>query len=315
MKTYREVEEKASHWLAREDRGLDAHGRAMLEAWLSESTENCVAYLQLKAIWHRADRLAALRTPDLPLWRRAPRRSAVPVWQIAAALFLFLVVGAGAAFLYAVPRDTYATGVGEIQTVGLRDGSTIELNTNTHLETHITDAARTIRLDKGEAYFNVVHDVHRPFVVLAGNRKITDIGTKFVVHREGEDVNVTVVEGRVRVEALGGEKPVTVVGKANDVLVSKLDGTLVAQDSPQKIEKTMSWRHGLLLFDHETLADAAQEFNRYNQKQLVIVGNARDIRIGGVFRANNLDVFAALIKKGLGLKVENKDETIVVSKQ
>ncbi len=57
-------------------------------------------------------------------------------------------------------------------------------------------------LDAGEAYFEVVHDAQRPFVVYAGNRRITDLGTKFSVFRNGDDVRVVVREGRVQVEML-----------------------------------------------------------------------------------------------------------------
>ncbi len=63
----------------------------------------------------------------------------------------------------------------------------------------MTSTVRTVTLDGGEAYFEVVHDARHPFVVLAGNRRITDLGTKFSVSREGDHVQVVVKEGRVRV--------------------------------------------------------------------------------------------------------------------
>lgn len=315
MRPFDDIEEQASHWLARENRGLDAESRGALDAWLEANTANRVAYLQLKAVWRRADRLAALRSPSLSIWRRVPLRTTAPVWRIAAVLALFIAVGAGALFVYNPFMNAYSTGIGETQIVRLSDGSRIQLNTNTSLATQVTNTTRTVRLDRGEAYFDVVHETNRPFVVVAGNRKITDIGTKFSVRREGEDVNVMVIEGRVSVETLNGEGPAAIIGKADDVLISRRDGTLVAPQTPRTVAMALNWRNGLLAFDQETLADVAQEFNRYNHKQLVVVGKARNIRIGGTFRANNLDVFAALIQKGLRLKVEDNNNTITVSKQ
>ena len=41
-----------------------------------------------------------------------------------------------------------------------------------------------------------------PSSVYAGNRRITDLGTKFSVFRNGDDVRVTVREGRVQVDML-----------------------------------------------------------------------------------------------------------------
>jgi ferric-dicitrate binding protein FerR (iron transport regulator) len=55
-----ENEKTAARWLAREDRGLTAEERNGLDAWLAGSTTRRVAYLQLKAIWCLADRLADL---------------------------------------------------------------------------------------------------------------------------------------------------------------------------------------------------------------------------------------------------------------
>jgi len=314
MNAFKEIEEQAAQWLAREDRGFDIESRAVFETWLNSGSANRVAYLQLKAAWQRADRLAALRSPETPIGQRVRWWTAKPAWQIAAALALFIMFGGGALYFYTTSPVSYTTMVGQTQTVRLSDGTRIEMNTDTHLTTKLTNAARTVKLDHGEAYFDVVHDAHRPFVVLAGNRKITDIGTKFTVRREGDDVDVTVLEGRVRVETLDNSNANAVIGNANDMLISKRDGTLLAQTRAVDVQNATSWRHGLLVFDQATLADAAQEFNRYNQKKLVVVGKARDLRIGGVFRANNLDVFAALVKTGLRLKVEEKDGTIVVSK-
>ena len=314
MKPFKEVEEEASYWLVREDRGLDTDARTALDAWLAQDTANRVAYLQLKAVWRRADRLAALRSPGLPVWRRArPTRSAT-MWRIAATVLFLAVAGAGGLYYYSQSATSYATGIGEIQTVRLSDGSRIELNTNTHLSARLTKSARTIRLDRGEAYFDVVHDAQRPFVVEAGNRRITDIGTKFTVRRQGDDVHVAVVEGRVRIEALHGANTDPVIANADDMLVSKRDGTLVVPTRSGDVQKATSWRRGLLIFNQATLAEAAEEFNRYNRRQLIVVGKARDIQIGGVFRANNLGAFAALVKTGLRLDVEDKDNTIVVSK-
>ncbi len=314
MNAFKDIEEQAAQWLAKEDRGLDIDGRAALDTWLNSNTANRVAYLQLKAVWRRADRLAALRTPGTGL--RARWQTARPSWRIAAALTLFIALGGGGAlYVYMASATSYTTVVGEFQTVHLSDGSRIEMNTDTHLTTKLTSTARTVKLDRGEAYFDVVHDGNRPFVVLAGNRRITDIGTKFTVRRDGDDVNVTVAEGRVRVETLSGANADAVIGNANDMLISKREGTLVARTRSEDVQNATSWRRGLLVFNQATLADAAEEFNRYNHRKLVVVGKARDIRIGGVFRANNLDVFAALVKTGLRLKVEDKDEAIIVSKQ
>ena len=121
-------------------------------------------------------------------------------------------------------------------------------------------------LEHGEAYFDVVHDAQRPFVVIAGNRRITDIGTKFSVRRDGDDVKVIVTEGRVRVDIVDtGHAAAPVYAVGGNVVVAKSDETLVANASAKELDDQLSWRTDMLEFHQDTLADAAVQFNRYNQ--------------------------------------------------
>src|SRR6202035_408397 len=65
----------------------------------------------------------------------------------------------------------------------------------------LTPQERHIRLDDGEAFFEVAHDAGRPFVVQVGNTRVIAVGTKFSVRRNGDDIRVVVTEGKVRVES------------------------------------------------------------------------------------------------------------------
>jgi transmembrane sensor len=303
-----ETEMTAAAWLGREDRGLAAEERDALDLWLSQSSLNKVAYLRLKAAWQRADRLAALKSP-LPAARGQGgllfRRLALSA--IAASALL----GVSAYFTRHTPSgQDYATTIGKMEAVRLADGTQVELNTNTRLHADVT--GRTVRLDSGEAYFDVVHDASRPFTVYAGNRRITDIGTKFSVFRNGDDVRVTVREGKVRVEVLD-DTGAPVVAEAGHVVVTKGGETLVLTKPDSDIAQDLGWRSGMLTFNQQTLAEAAEQFNRYNERQIFVEGPARKIRIGGSFKADNVDVFVLLLHRGFGLSVNEQGDRIVVS--
>jgi transmembrane sensor len=305
-----ETEMTAAAWLGREDRGLTAGERGALEAWLEQSTLHKVAYLRLKAAWQRADRLAALKSPAPVAHAQSGFR---PLTFLAIAASIALLLGAGAYFTRRAPAgQNYATDIGRMQAVRLADGTQVELNTNTRLHADVTGASRTVRLDAGEAYFDVVHDASRPFTVYAGNRRITDIGTKFSVFRNGDDVRVTVREGRVRVEVLD-ETGAPVVAEAGHVVVTKGGETLVMTKPDRDIDDGLSWRSGMLTFNQQTLAEAAEQFNRYNERQIFVEGPARKIRIGGSFKADNVDVFVLLLHRGFGLSVNEQGDKIVVS--
>jgi transmembrane sensor len=307
-----ETEELAARWLAREDRGLTDAEKLALAAWLDESILNRVAWLRLKASWTRAERLAALKGP-VPATETRTRLRPRLLLAIAAALVLMVGGGALLAWRLTAAEQVFVTGIGGIQAVRLADGSRMELNTSTKVHADVTAARRTVTLESGEAYFDVVHDARRPFTVYAGNRRITDLGTKFSVYRNGDDVRVLVREGRVQVDIL--DKPevnAPVVAQAGHAVIAKGGETLVM--AKPDIAADLSWRSGMLVFNQQTLGEAAEQFNRYNPRKLVVEGDARKIRIGGSFKADNVDVFVLLLHRGFGLSVNDQGKRITVSR-
>jgi transmembrane sensor len=311
-----QLERIAAEWLAREDRGLDAQQHAAMQAWLAEATLNRVTYLRLKAVWNQADRLAALRVPGRDLYPQ-PSWLASHDRLLAAACLLLALAGAGTFHVLnrAPEPQTYATQVGGSQQVRLADGSRMELNTNTRVRAEVTSTSRTVTLDSGEAYFDVVHDEKRPFVVYAGNRRITDLGTRFSVYRKNDDVRVTVQEGRVRVDVLGSPAISSpVVAEGGHAVIARGAETLLIAKSPKDISNDLSWRGGMLVFNQQTLSEVAEQFNRYNNQQIVVEGGARRIRIGGSFRQDNVAGFAALLHQGFGLTVSRRGDDIIVSR-
>ena len=73
----------------------------------------------------------------------------------------------------------YVTNVGEIANYTLVDGSEISLNTDSVVEISYSAARRAVVLRRGQALFHVAKDKSRPFVVTAGDRLVTAVGTAF----------------------------------------------------------------------------------------------------------------------------------------
>lgn len=311
----KDTQELAAEWLAREDQGLTSAEKAELEAWLEQSTAHEVCYLRLQAAWERADRLAALNVP--PLYAFAPRtrpKSYRAFFAALAAVALIAVVG-GYRFTRSAVSRSFATAIGTTKSLHLADGTRVQLNSNTRLRTDISSAMRAVTLDAGEAYFEVAHDARRPFVVYAASKRITDLGTKFSVYRNGNNVRVVVKEGRVRVETMtepgAGQ---AILADGGHVVMTRGDESLVSGRSQKDIANDLSWRSGMLVFDQQTLGEAAEEFNRYNSKKLVIEGDVKSMKIGGRFKANNVESFILLLHRGFGLSVNDRGNNIIVSR-
>ena len=308
------IEQQAADWLIKEDRGLDFRERAEFDRWLSEETDNRVAYLRLKRTWIGAGQLSEPKNfravATRPGTARLLRNAAG--WAIAAMLLVTAIAGAWR--LTRPSITTIATGVGEQMNVSLERGTRIELNTNTVLRSQVSGSTRTITMDRGQAFFDVRRDKARQLVILAAGRRITDIGTKFSVYRNGDNVKVVVTEGRVRIEDVKNLSARPIEAGANSIVIANGDETLLAKMTGAEITKELTWRYGLLTFTDEPLEAVSREFNRYNAKKMHIDPSARDIKIGGSFRANNVDGFKDLLQQVFALKVHESSGDIFVSK-
>jgi transmembrane sensor len=311
-------EEVAAYWLMRSEQpDWSAAAQHDLDAWLEADVRNKIAFWRLEFGWRRADRLAALRSPVV-----VPRRVGWHFPRLGRREIGFLASAAAlaACFLLATSTDfwkrkSYETGVGSHETVSLSDGSIVELNTATFLRAEVNDKMREVWLDRGEAFFEVVHDAAHPFIVRAGSRTITVLGTKFSVRREADRVDVAVIEGRVQVdETVKRASPPVVVVKG-DMVLSKGASELVERNASERISAALEWRHGLLNFEQETLAHIAEEFNRYNRKQLVIADpGVAQMRIGGSFETTKVEAFVHLLSEAYGLRVADDGREIRISK-
>jgi transmembrane sensor len=349
MDSLSQIKDVAAQWLAR--RGSEtwsAADEAQLEQWLNASTGNRVAFLRLQAAWQEADRLKILGAgfdrgvvPSLEDFRAAPffkhigrqvpasevsalpERPATPDpgilkpivrWAVAASMLLAVALFT---WNYAFTAgNVYATPVGVTAAVPLSDGSKITLNTDTEIRVAVTETERRVNLEQGEAFFDVAKDPKRPFIVRAGDKLITAVGTQFSVRRDHDDVRVVVTEGEVRVEqANRGSVPSTQVS-AGGVASAQHDDVAVQQRPLPEVEELLSWRSGYVVFHENTLAEAVAEFNRYNIRKIVIQDpEVAGISISGNFRSTNVDSFAQLLEDGFPVVVDRQSDRIVLTKR
>ncbi len=310
----RETAERAADWIQRKRFwDFSAEDQAALDAWLGETPANQIAYLRLEAAWDRTERLTALGRENFEPQERAPAHPFRKLIGIAAVLLAAVTIGAFSLRYAAAPRDrVYSTPIGGHKTVTFADGTRIELNTDTVLRTRMTTAQRTVWLEKGEAYFQVRHNSANPFVVYAGHHRVTDLGTKFLVRRDPGRLEVALIEGSVRFGAAANNAQSALL-KPGDVATATPGTMFVGRESLKRLNNELSWRRGVLVFKHTTLAAAATEFNRYNRQQLIIADPAAaGLTIDGTFPVNNVGDFARLAEVVLGLKIENHGDEIVI---
>ena len=266
-------------------------------------------------------------TPD-------PRREAAlrVGWFLLSAAAVFVLGVALAWYCFAPPGNEYQTPVGELASVPLKDGSNITLNTATAVRVDLTPKERLIDLERGEAFFVVAKDPTRPFVVEAGSKRVVAVGTQFSVRRAGNEVRVVVTEGTVRFESVGERVQVSTSGdklraKASSrgtsasaspefarlsagSIARATDGDVLVQEtSVADAEQALTWRSGYLTFHDTSLAEAVDEFNRYNAHRIVISDpTVAAIRISGTFRPTNYEAFVRLLESGYSIRSRTEGE-------
>jgi transmembrane sensor len=290
--------------------------QAELDAWLAEALAHRVAFWRLEATLGRTERLAALR-PSAREDATSPRKFRSVLTAALAIVALIAVAGSGALLFLSLPDlRTYTTPIGGHKSITLADGTRVEMNTDTVMRTSERSGERKIWLDKGEAYFQVKHDSARPFVVMVGDHRVTDIGTKFLIRRDVERLEVAVVEGRVRFDAAGGPAQAkSALLAAGEDVVATPNTVFVTNRPVRKMAEELGWRQGQLIFDHTTLADAAAEFNRYNRRKLIIADRAvANITIDGTFPTRDVEAFTDVVQHILRLHVEGYEDEIAISR-
>jgi transmembrane sensor len=316
-----DIRSRAAMWLVkrRDHAQWSDEDQAALDAWLAESPAHMIAYIRLEAAWGYADRLAALRDPrQRKVSELQAIRGSFSAARVAGALFAVAVLGvAGAIYLQRPTEKIYATQLGGHRIVTLADGTQVELNTDTVLRVAIDMNRRTVGLERGEAYFQVRHDASRPFVVTVGDRRVTDIGTKFLVRREIGRLEVAVMQGKVRFDTASNDQTSmhSMLLLPGTVAIATAKSVFVTKASSRALTDRLGWRRGVLVFENTTLADAAAEFNRYNDRKLIVADPAAaSMTIGGTFPTSNVEDFTGLVQSVLGLRIDRRGTDIVISR-
>jgi transmembrane sensor len=89
----------------------------------------------------------------------------------------------------------------------------------------------------------------------------------------------------------------------------------IAKVSDADISAQLSWRQGNLIFRGETLAEAVVELSRYTPVKFELADDRLgDIRIGGRFKAGDVDGLLATLQQNFKIDYERLDAERVLLK-
>jgi transmembrane sensor len=219
--------------------------------------------------------------------------------------------------------------LGEREYVELRDGSVVELNSETRIVVNYSSDKRSITLQTGEVLFNVKHDSTRPFTVRTGRSVIEDAGTVFDVYRRPHSrpysTLISMVEGRIRIRLPAVAAPHTGLdesrtrtgsawsspappefGAGQQVELSEETGAIhvLPALTEQDLLRRLAWCDGRVKFENTPLSDAVEQFNRYHPQKIKLANAAlgSKYRVSATFEIGIVSDFLAAMREQLDLR-------------
>ncbi|HLR32480.1 MAG TPA: FecR domain-containing protein, partial [Fodinibius sp.] len=260
------------------ERALDWFSTPEGQRYLEEKIRKDLSLLQYKRIRKRVS-----ATTSEQMWKgisrrigygtmsRSDTRKKNPLyWGAVAAVCILLTSSMFYLWSYSsVPQEApepiyHSTGEEQQKVIRLNDGSEIRLNSNTELWISATfgEPNRRVTLN-GEAYFKVIHDEEKPFLIDTPNASVKDLGTAFNVRAfPGDDnVQVAVTEGKV---TLWSDRQTE--EEATELIPGQF-GFLDLRNHSVEVDEFengnyLSWMNGRMEFDDMPLEKVCKQLSR-----------------------------------------------------
>ena len=208
------------------------------------------------------------------------------------------------------PEETFATANRERAELRLSDGTRIRLAPASHIRVaaDFGDQERVVYLD-GQGYFEVAHDVNRPFTVYAGKTIARDLGTEFAVRNYSEDraVQVVVRKGAVAMSGVGRLN-------AGDVGRLEIDGTS-SLTRGVAVDSLLTWLDGRLVFHDAPLTTVLAELRRWHDVDVHLADPALGtLPFTGVLTDASFRSSIRLVAATLGLRVRNTKDRVTLDR-
>ncbi len=275
----------------------------VLNNWKNATVQNQEEFESVKYLWDKSQQLKMFTSVDvkrdlekvkssLSFANQSSKKdekyriSRTFISRVAAVVLPFLLLSAMGYIYWNVPGfgrlSAFESG-SRIEKIVLPDNSVVMLNRNSRIVyCKSLDRQKRREIDlSGEAFFKVVHN-NTPFEVSVKNAKITVMGTEFNVNQFKDDIYVSVVSGKVgveayrqRVELTKGERAVVTKGKVHEDQLPVND---------------LYWNSGVLKFEQATLEEICNDLRKVfpEIKKIVIKGKSINVKVTTTFNKQPL---------------------------
>ncbi len=303
---------------------LNEQDKKMVEDWINANDENNIFFNEVKEIWENDEKTHYFDEINMnneleKINKNIDNDSSTKsinfsLWLKIAAMF---IVAIGLFYLFRSKNQEIKTlsSANQIASDTLSDGTRVCLNKRSTLKYPEKFKKQRKVMLEGEAFFNVIPNKNKPFVVDCGKAKVIVHGTSFNVKAyPNEDIIVTVRTGEVFLA-----KSETII---ENIPTSKLiakgqTGVFSLSEESLSINKNininyLAWKDGVLKFKDTKLAEVAEVLeDHFNVKIKIKNETLKNRRLTANFDNMELLTILEIIKTSLGIQYSKKDDNIV----
>ncbi|QXI18397.1 FecR domain-containing protein [Pseudomonas hamedanensis] len=197
------------------------------------------------------------------------------------------------------------SSTGEQRRFQLDDGSLVQLNSDSAVDSDFDAQRRLIILRRGEIIVNVGADQHspqaRPFWVQSRDGIIRAQSSRFLVRERDDGTLVAAQQGSVTVFPGSSQTPASRSVQAENQLLFTSTGARMFRDNGLDL---WSWGDGVISARNMRLSDFIAELSRYRPGILRCAEEVADRRVSGTFQLADNDQVLALIAQSLRLHID-----------
>lgn len=333
------IREEAHLWRAVLDDDSSAEQRASFQCWIKADPRHAEAFAEAEILWKALEAVPfdesfqvapkPERYMHIAKQRRFPKR--VSSLAIAATVVLAVTLNVAGLWSFTGHKPVvFETGIAEVKTFTLSDGSQVTLGARSRISAVISAKQRNVELEYGDAYFDVEPDKQRAFTVSTSLADVRVTGTEFDVQQQGDMLNVAVAEGAVEVrkpydvkrwldtlldaDAKGYDGQSERVELKARQVVSVSHAVGISVPKTVKSKNIGAWRNGQLIYIRATLAEIVDDLNRYLADPIVLAASVRDLKLSGTFYTQNINGLLSTLEAALPVRlIEQKGKRVMVA--
>lgn len=311
----------------------------LLDQWLEEDEENRAIYENYRKIWHDTQVQSAYANEDKVFQKFIDKRDGIKknriksysipgfmLWKKVGVAAAFLMVGALLYFWTTTtpvpvqPQEIAPAFIvkenpaGQKSKIVLPDGTIVWLNSESKLSylADFNDTIRKIELE-GEAYFQVVKNPKRPFVVASGKLQTTALGTAFNVKYYPNDAVTTVYLAEGAVKIVDADRPDNFVLLEPGWGVHTEIGSHKLQKFSNEGDEWTGWKDGVLYFDHASMQEVIDACKRWYNVDFSFQGSpSQNWEFSGRFRNEYLENVLKSLCYGKDITFSLQDKHVVL---